>query len=257
MGYNKSIRSGNQFELYEYEKECVARGRPRGYRYHSEREMLHDGGEASFRERVFLRRKDNARRSSMAFRRIILSNLTTIENPLLFTITFKENRQSLSDCAKYFHLFTINLRNIYGKGFRYIAVPEFQERGAVHYHALFWGIENKRELLQERLSGYYQNVSPFLSDLFGQGFVFLKDTDGHAKLSSYLAKYMVKAICDSRLFSTKAYFASRNILRPVINKGFPSYWVQDEYHVDDISPLFESKYSTSWLGDGRYRLFML
>ena len=158
MGYNKFIRSGNQFELYEYENECVSRGRPRGYKASADRSVLADSGKDTFQLARFIKRKDNAQRASLAFRRIVLSNLGTSENPLLLTITFKENRGSLSECSRFFNLFTTNLRYRYGKQFRYIAVPEFQKRGAVHYHALFWGLPNQ-ELISERLTGLVKNVN--------------------------------------------------------------------------------------------------
>jgi len=257
MGYNKFIKSGNNLELYEYERECFSKGRPRGYVFNTKGKDLGDVRSAENAERIFKRRKDNAQRSSMAFRRIVLSNLTPIENPLFVAITFRENRTDIPECARFFRLFIQNLRRQYGKGFRYIAVPEFQKRGAVHYHALFWGIENKEFLLSKRLSGRFENISPEWSELHGEGFVFIKDTDGREALSGYMSKYMVKAINDPRLFSTKAYFASRNILRPLINKGFPMWWVEDEYNLNKIDPIVSKRYLTSHLGYGNYKKYLL
>jgi hypothetical protein len=66
---------------------------------------------------------------------------------------------------------------------------------------------------------------------------------------------MVKAINDPRLFNTKAYFASRNILRPIVSSGFPLWWFFEEYGVDENSPKKDNSYLTHWLGKGRHRIF--
>ncbi len=253
MSFNKFIRSGDQIELYGYEHDRLVSDKPRGRRGHK-KDLGIDPDTLQLQN--FTRRKDNAQRSSMNFKRVVLSNLVTEENPLLITITYKKNITSLSESAKFFHLFITNLRYRYGKEFKYIAVPEFQKRGAVHYHALVWGLPSQI-LLAECLKGYYENKSPTLTKIHGQGFVFCKATDGHAKLSSYLAKYMVKAINDPRLFNTKAYFSSQNILRPIVSSGFPLWWFFEEYGIDESSSLKDNSYLTHWLGKGRYRLFKI
>jgi len=254
MGYNKFIKSGNQLELYEYENDNFGnRTTRRGVKRKPTRQELANDREdvLSFSKSLeFTRRRDNAQRARNSFRRIVLSNLCTTENPLLVTLTFGENRTSLSESAKFFHIFTVRLRQIWGNEFRYIAVPEFQKRGAVHYHALFWGVPDNT-FIQER-------KTRFLAKLWGQGFIFLKETDGHEKLSTYLAKYMVKTIKDPRLFNSKAYFASRNIKRPIVSGGFPKWWFEEEF-AEELSTFgicLKKEFMTQWLGKGRYTLFV-
>jgi hypothetical protein len=249
MGYTKYIKSGSQFELYEYEKQSYARGRPTGYTKNTHLQNLGDSGDRALLERKFSRRKDNARRASMAFRRLVLSNLRTDENPVLCTLTFAENRTDVSECARFFHIFTGRMRKQFGTNFRYIAVPEFQQRGAVHYHALFWGLPvgiEKRERNDRTIA-----------QLWEQGFVDIIATDGSQKLSTYLAKYMIKAIEDIRLLSHKAYFASRNIVRPLTGAGFPMWWVEEEFALHEADLIVYKQFKTDWLGEGRYRLFEL
>src|SRR5690606_27837965 len=109
------------------------------------------------------------------------------------------------------------LRNKFGKAFSYIAVSEFQKRGAIHFHALFWGLPAE-VFSQER-------QTRTIALIWKQGFVYMKETDGNDKLSSYLAKYMVKTFTDPRLKNKKAYLASRNIKRPKIIAGVDySFW---------------------------------
>jgi hypothetical protein len=130
-----------------------------------------------------------------------------------------------------------------------VLVPEFQKRGAVHFHALYWGLP---EALFRK-----ERETRTLSRLWGHGFVFLKETDGHEKLAFYLAKYFTKAYQDPRLRNQKSYVASRNVKRPIVQKGpFIMSMVLDEYGVTE-EPLVDRTYTTKWLGEGRYRLFQL
>jgi len=249
MSYNKYILSGNELELYEYEKQCFNRGRPRGYKVNFVRENLGDRGDSAFQQRKFARRKDNSGRASMAFKRLVQSNLATGENPVFCTLTFKENRTDISECAEFFHLFVKRMRYTFGKDFRYVAVPEFQKRGAVHYHALFWGLP------VDIARGERKNRT--IAKLWGQGFVDIVETDNSPKLASYMAKYMTKTMTDPRLWNCKAYFASRNIIRPKVNSGFPLYWLFDEYGLGVLQPEYESEFSTVWLGSAKYSRYTL
>lgn len=247
MGYNKFILSGNQLELYEYEKECFIKGRQRGYANNSLRQDLEDSRGSTFLDRKFARRQDNSRRSSLDFKRLVQANLTASENPLLITLTFSTNRKDISECARFFHLFTIRMRRTFGSSFRYVAVPEFQKRGAVHYHALFWGLPLSVEVRERETRK--------IARLWGEGFIDIVKTDGNNKLATYLAKYMVKAISDRRLLFHKAYFASRNVFRPIRSSGFPSWWFSGEFPEDTLSLKFTREFSTSWLGKGLFRLY--
>jgi hypothetical protein len=295
MGYKKFIRSGNQLELYEYEKDLQIRrikrkrqglrgqstgirtflGRSKestdtlreilgGGRIQDERQTISSregfvdgedilsGGADTFsereRERTLGKRRDNAQRSGMAFRRVVCSNLSTDENPLLITLTHKFNQTDISESNRLFKLFIQRCRIKYGRTFRYIAVPEFQRRGAVHYHALFWGLPT--ELY------YRERETRELANIWRNGFTDIILTDGNEKLSSYLAKYMIKNLKDARLWNRKVYFCSRNIKRPIVVSGFETFaFIEKDYALDTITPVIDKKYDTQKLGEGRYRLF--
>jgi len=261
MGYNKLIIYGNVLESFEYEKEHLLLGTKRksqnDYGVKSDRNvgdtMLES--EVARLEATKEKRKDNARRSSMAFRRIVICNLSGHENPLLLTFTYRENKTKISDAYRDFTNAIKACRYKFGTAFRYICVPEFQKRGAVHFHALFWGVQ--KELLG--LSRQYPNNS---IDCFywEHGFTFCKQTDGNKKIASYLSKYMAKAFLDSRLFSKKAYVASKNINRPYVVGGLNNfafgYLRSDCLGVDNF-PVISRQYMTQYLGNCDYQLFNL
>lgn len=75
-----------------------------------------------------------------------------------FTLTFAENKTDVKDCNYIFMKFIQRLKYKFGKDIKYLAVIEFQQRGAVHYHVL----SNIPYIKQDELQ-----------DLWGQGFVFI------------------------------------------------------------------------------------
>jgi len=254
--YNKYIKSGNQFELYCYEQE------PKKH-YGRQNQRVKGRIADQFTSEVFpdyrdnplfqaqqaKRRGDNARRSRTAFKRLVSSNLGVGERPLFMSFTFSDHFTKPRETSRYFNIFVVRMRRFFGADFRYIAVPEFQKSGRVHYHALFWGLPDyiaKRE-----------RKNRTIAKLWRKGFVDVIQTDGSPKLASYMAKYMTKALSDSRLWCRKAYFASRNVLRPVVSSGFPDYWVREEFGLAELVPVSVSEFSTAWLGQCRYEMYTL
>jgi len=256
MGYNKIISYGNTLEVYEYERDIVrlvGRAR-RKHEITDDNVGLGVDGEGSLSdersEEKMGKRADNARRASLAFRRIVSSNLGgSSALPILVTLTYKDNFTDLAGAYRHLTTFIQSLRYRYGKDFSYVLVPEFQKRGAVHFHALFWRLPE--ELL------YTERETRALFRLWGHGFIFLKPTDGNERLAFYLAKYFTKAFLDPRLKNQKSYVSSRNIKRPLIQKGpFNIPFVLEEYGAIG-EPVVDKKYNTKWLGEGRFRLFKI
>ncbi len=248
--YKKIIRYGNNLETYEYSREpqLVARRKRIRPQHDGDNGLGIDREDHLSSERRLAQRRNNAWRAMVAFRRLVISNLSGDENPVLVTITYKENQTDIRVGYKNFRSFNQALRNKFGKNFRYISAPEFQTRGAVHFHSLFWGLPAEI-FLQER-------ETRTLMNMWGHGFVYYKFTDGHEKLSTYLSKYMSKAFIDPRLENQKAYVASRNILRPEIVRGtFPLWPIIDDFEEGKESIVIERSYETKYLGTCRHRLF--
>lgn len=251
MPYKKFIRYGNNLEVYEYEREPIRHKRTR--RKNDPDNGDHGLGadrEDTLSERQLGNRQNNSRRSAMAFRRLVSANLSGTELPVLITLTYEKNVTDIKVGYKNYRSFVQALRHKYGKAFRYICVPEFQRRGAVHFHAMFWGLPSEL-LLQERKTRE-------LAMMWGHGFVYMKKTDGHERLSSYLAKYMSKAFVDSRLKNQKSYVASKNIQRPVIGKDINAMWhIEEDFSDGKDVEIKEKEYHTSWLGMCKHRHFKL
>lgn len=256
MGYIKTISYGDTVEIYQYEKDITHNGR-RGKKL---RTTHYDANlDSHVEDRVLSleqkqeKRKDNARRASMVFRRLVSANLGESSCPLLISLTYAENFTEIGLAHKDFSSFAGGIRSKFGKGVSYIAVPEFQKRGAIHFHALFWGLDSKELASTERRTR-------LVARIWNKGFVDLVETDGNHKIAGYLSKYMAKTFCDPRLKGKKAYTASRNIKRPVVEKNAflePLFMggLQDVPDLSTAELVIEKEYDTVWLGKGRYQLY--
>lgn len=255
MSYVKSIAYGNNLELYNYEANIKFNGRGGGQVQsrvrlssvapNGDTEDNSDEGQESQEEKR--RRRDNQRRSSMAFRRLVIANLGITDPPVLITCTYAENQSDLRIAYEDWQSFTRTLRNRYGKSFKYIAVPEFQKRGAIHFHALVWGLPTDLYQTERR--------TRLVASFWRRGFIDMKQTDGKEEIAGYLSKYMSKSQNDMRLSGSQAYRASRNITRPEVDKDTLLLYVEYKYELVDKVPLIDKTFMTQWLGKGRFRLF--
>ncbi len=252
MGYNKIITYGNIIETYTYGRDLqIPREIQRSHPRRAVRQSVDDDGKTPLSPSEFEgKRKDNANRAQLAFRRLTMANLNGSEYPLLVTCTYRDNQTDLRIGYRDFGAFIQALRYRYGASFRYIAVPEFQIRGAVHFHALFWGLP---ACLFDT-----ERTTRLVAGLWGHGFVYMKMTDGNERLSSYLAKYMAKSFVDHRLMNQKAYVCSRNLKRPQIQGGISNFGMDvllEEFGA--TTPEIDKSYDTHWLGTARHRIYKL
>lgn len=251
--YLKIIKFGSCYETYTYEKEPHP---PIRYGKREPRERHRDTGR---------RAPANARRTRKAFIRIVRSNLGTAELPALVTLTMLSIVRIEVGylCLTHFMAF---LRRTLGKEFRYVAVPEFQKRGAVHFHILFWGLP--QEIVQNETPAFFEcgeienervgeikRGNRTLQHYWALGFVDCVPTDGHPKLAGYLAKYMSKSMSDDRIAGQKAYACSRNIMRPLSFSSAQGFAELGEgFWSRGGKVLADRTYKTQWLGEAHYTL---
>jgi len=257
VGYKKLIRYGEFVEIYEYERPVVYNGRKRKSTQNTlgmqDISVCREDIERQ-KEQKTARRKANIRNSVLAFKRLVLANLGRDSKPLFVSLTYAGITSEIGQGRADFNAFAKNLRNRFGTQIRYICVPEWQKRGAIHFHALIWGLP--LGLVASERS------TRLVASLWGKGFVDLKETDGHAKIASYLSKYMAKAFLDERLINKKTYIASQNIKRPVVDKNpiMLMYNYGELLKLPDLSTALidrETSYDTQWLGKANYKRYKL
>jgi len=267
MGYCKIRFIGDTVQVYEYEKSLPIRRKVRAADSYTKRN-----------KKDATRSPDSIRRARQSFIRIVRSNLAGGGEPSLFTFTMHQ-KLPYSASSVIFTRFIARLRRRAGKSFRYIAVPEFQKRGAVHWHVLLWGfpveygcvghmaIRRGKKVFVETCppERKCERKTRRISRLWLSGFVDAIATDGSPFLAGYLAKYMQKAMYDVRLSGKRAYYCAHNVLRPM-SFGSDAFSASAAlklalFHADretvDNSPVQEKEFTTEWLGRAIYKQFRL
>jgi len=242
--YTKIIQSGTQIEVWNYEKEPIPITRRRKKRRYS----------------YGRRYTRNVHRARSSFFRLVRANVSPESRPALLTLTMREI-VSIGEGWKAFTYFANRLRKARPE-IAFVAVPEFQKRGAVHFHCLIWGFYDE-EIARER-------DTRRIAELWGHGFIDIRATDGSPKLATYIAKYMFKAMWDERLLGKKSFSASRNLVRSVSVKNQASVAIIEAQiqgtrfglageileGVDKpLLPLQEREYMTKWLGKCDYKVY--
>lgn len=258
-GYRKIIRSGKVVEVYSYEKAPKLEGRPRSKRQYKTRTVPDDGRLPDLARK----REDNIKRCRQKFIRLVRSNTGRADTNALVTLTYAAV-VDIKTATRHFNQFTGLLRKTLGSDFRYIGVPEFQKRGAVHFHVLYWGLPRgvidyetpywKREEDIGQMDKVERGTR-FIQNSWAYGYVDCIPTDNSEKLAGYLAKYMSKAMHDERLLGKRAYYYSRNILRPDSSTfgAFVNY--MSDYLEKTATLVRESDFDTKWLGKATYKRY--
>jgi len=149
----------------------------------------------------------NIIRSKLSLERLVKSNISLFKS--FITLTFKDNITNIKDANKTFNVWRTRIKKDFNN-FSYICVPEFQKRGAIHYHLLTnIDLKNTKIIIPQKDRVGCYNVKYWNS---GFSSVFdLKDIN----VIGYISKYMTKDI-DNRLFGKHRYFYSQNLKKPNI-----------------------------------------
>ena len=210
----KAIVSGNVIEVFNYEKPLFYEFKNKNAQHRTNRDDDHESVEK--KEDI---RKRSMRRAKTWLTRLIHSNVWGWMQsngepfpPAFITFTFAENLTDIAQANEIFSLFIKRLNFQLYKNkksiLKYIAVTEFQKRGAVHFHCLFFNLPIGL-VESERTTRHIANI-------WGHGFIDTKDVDDVGKAIAYLTKYMLKGFEDPRLDGKKRYFGSRALRRPVV-----------------------------------------
>lgn len=174
-------------------------------------------------------------------RRLALANFD--ENSRFFTTTFADNITDMDYANNEFKKFIKRLKYNYDD-FKYLAVVEFQKRGAIHYHML-------------SDFGYIEQAD--LEKIWGNGFVWIRDLLTANKgrpvdnVGAYIVKYMNKNIIDKRLMGKKAFFTSKNLTRPeIIYEDMRLIDCLRKYNLDSDNLVYENKFMSKENGEVLY-----
>lgn len=190
----------------------------------------------------------NINRSKFQLQRLVKCNEQDFKT--FITLTFSDNVTCIDEANKKFHIWRTKIQSI-KKDFKYVCVPEFQKRGAVHYHLMTnleidkeyeyfrRGKQNKVKLIipQEGKNTQYDvKYWPYgFTSIFN-----LKDIN----VIGYITKYMTKDI-DNRLWGKRRYLYSNNLNKPIEHLIDYNNLNEFKYFINNMTNLelvFEQKY---------------
>lgn len=181
-------------------------------------------------------------------RTMIRRRCLTMEANKLLTLTFRENLQSIDDGWKKFKYFIKLMRWRY-KEFKYVAVPEYQKRGAVHFHLAVRGYYdyNTVRRLWLRATGDSGGNVDFTSPRTKGGKIVKNPT----RISAYIAKYISKS--DDAAFNRRRYSSGGDIVISPPIYGWLALGDATVYHLCTlVEKLTHSPVRRIWESEGRY-----
>lgn len=156
----------------------------------------------------------NINRSKFEMQRLIKCNEKEFKT--FITLTFAENITDIEYANKQFNIWRTYIKEL-KSDFKCVGVPEFQKRGAVHYHLLTNIDYNDTTLLSQEERKIWNKESGWQigKDVKGwkYGINMAKDMKD-INVIAYLSKYMTKDI-DNRLWGKRRYFYTRNLKKPI------------------------------------------
>jgi hypothetical protein len=189
-------------------------------------------------DRKLEHKKQAANIAQNNIRRIVQNNFK--KNAKFLTFTFNNNQNfdiySLDICNKVFTNFLRRLRYAY-PGIKYIAVAEYQKRGAVHYHM----VVEYEYIPQKRLE-----------KIWSHGFISIMKIQKSNKLGAYLSKYLSKDLYTSTSSKTRKYFYSTGLKTPKVYYGIKAYKLYQKLIFAKHKPQYTGSYPTKYHGIIRY-----
>jgi hypothetical protein len=160
----------------------------------------------------------------------------------------------------------------------FLRVPERHKSGAVHFHAVLFGLPESLPCITKKMRNRYihdcsaarmcERKLRHLASIWGLGFVDLNVVRKPQSIGAYISKYLTKGEPDWSLFGN--HVASCNsVFYDELNKARTAgtYWELSSFSsptgveiaIDDILPRSSLRQSrtfiTQWLGEARYDVY--
>jgi hypothetical protein len=190
--------------------------------------------------------------SRETIRRYALNNF---ENGNLFiTLTFEDNVSDHDYCNNEFKKFILRLKRQsikFNIDLKYIAVIEYQERGALHYHLL---TNFPKELIKG--SGYKIRNKYFQNRYWKNGIVVIKNIKDVDNVGAYLVKYIIKDL--TTIKGKQRYLKSNNLDKPKVYTNFGENITNLNIRkiINELNPnylVYTSEYENEFWGNIQYK----
>ncbi len=209
----KIIRCGDYLQVYYYNK-------PREIQYVEKLDIDNLKKKSRCSNSISGKIEDrNIIRTKLSCQRLAKANAKEWKS--FITLTYAENMQDVKQAKKDLEYYITNIKKK-NPNFKYIAIPEFQERGAIHFH-LLTNLEHDTEYIPKRplkkvynkKRKTYKEIEYYDLKYWNKGFSDSEKVDGDIKkVVGYISKYMTED-CDNRLFNFRRFSSSQNLIKPV------------------------------------------
>jgi hypothetical protein len=255
-GYTiKVIQCGDHFQVYKYSDEhykknqqtekAVDKKPPPNFKniLYGQDDIKNIDTENLYKEKI-IKEEDkvkeieykNIMRSKFQLQRLVKANESEFKT--FITLTFAENITSIEQANIMFDNWRRSIKRI-KSDFKYVCVPEFQKRGAVHYHLL-----TNLDIKENNNIITLQNGKEKMYDVkyWNKGFSSVFNLE-NMNVVGYITKYMNKTI-DNRLFSKRRYLYSRNLIQPVVSYIDLSNIYEFKQYIEilDYDKIYENNY---------------
>ena len=215
----KIVECGDYIQVYQYErkrvvsrndktdldlKKIMAKSKKNEICGHKEKEKnIEIYGHKKIEER-------NIIRSKLECQRLAKANANCWKT--FITLTIAENTDNINKCYNELRKFFYKIQRV-KKDFKYICIPEFQKRGAIHYHLLTnIDIKDNNLMFTQEDNKKFRHIK-----YWNEGFDRVDNISGDIKkIIGYISKYMTKDV-DNRLFSHRRYYSSKKLIKPISN----------------------------------------
>jgi len=210
----KAVLSGNIIQVYEYDNPVLIGIKARNKKGRSSKAKDEESKKNYKRQSYY--------RARSKITRLINANHNRYPGyrSKFVTFTFRDNITDLKYAWKEWDRFLKRLRRYVGYTLHYVVVVEFQKRGAVHFHAIFFDLP-------------YVSVHT-LAGIWHDGFIKINAIDNISNVGSYVAKYMSKNIDDDRLIGVKCYSCSQGLFKPLEVINSEADEVESFLSLDDL-----------------------
>lgn len=168
-------------------------------------------------------RKETINSNKSYLRRLMIANANQYkECDKFMTLTFKKNSSSINECDREFTNFIKRLKRYTTKSFKYLAVREKQDRGAIHYHCIFYDLPFIKHRILLEIWNKNNSLMLGASKLSGVNIKGIEE--GTMIISSYMSKYFLKQLEeDDFLKGRKILLKSRDLIQPKETKSVLSF----------------------------------
>jgi len=263
MGYKKIVQFGDLIEIYEYEKNLnrkdKAPSRLQAVRLSNpqssngsyatldvRKKRQKESRLQQIRSKTYERSKRSVKRAKLAFFRLVHHNNCSADTIHFLTLTFAYDVTHKEACRHVARFMEKIKRARPDLSLSYISVPELTKKGRFHFHLLVYGLPPETQK-NERETRNFQRQ-------FQRGYIdIVRADDISPKIAGYMAKYMAKALGDTRYEATRGYNCSRNI-KKITSHGSNSLDEYDDLILpDDFDQVDTKVYDVPYLGACQYK----